>query len=87
MALIFIDKSKCAVCGKTFTGHDEIVGLPAISDTANSLYQYFDRGFHKFCFEHWEKRDEAQAILEKEHKEYEKSDYYKEMVSKYGKPK
>ena len=87
MALIFINKSECAVCGKTFIEHDEIVSLPPISDTANPLYKYFDTGFHKVCFEHWDKKEDVQAILAKERKEFEKSDYYKEMSSKYGKPK
>ena len=66
MALIFIGKSECAICGQTLMESDEIVGLPAISDTSNPLYQYFDQGFHKSCFESWEKKNEVQLILKKE---------------------
>ena len=87
MALIFLNESECAVCGKTLGEHDDIVGLPAISDTANPLYPYFDRGFHTSCFENWDKKEEVQRILQKEREAFEQSDYYKEMLSKYGKPK
>jgi hypothetical protein len=87
MALIFIGKSICAICGKTFMTHDEIVALPPSSETANPLYQYFDQGFHKSCFEHWDKKEEVEEIIEKQRKEFEKSDFYKEMLSKYGNPK
>jgi hypothetical protein len=87
MAIIFIGKDKCPVCGKILTEHDEIVSFPPVSDTANPLYQYFDKGFHKSCFEHWDKKEEIQTILENERKEFEKSHYYKEILSKYGKPK
>ena len=87
MALIFLNQSECAICGKTFIEHDDIFGLPPISDTTNPLYWYFDRGFHKHCFELWDKKEEVQGIIQKEREEYEKSDYYKEMLSKYGKPK
>ncbi|HVU99312.1 MAG TPA: hypothetical protein VHE34_29020 [Puia sp.] len=87
MALIFLDKSECALCGKVLKEHDEIVALPAASDTANPLYKYFDQGFHKSCFELWDKKEEVQAILQKQKEDFEKSDYYKEMSSRYGKPK
>jgi hypothetical protein len=43
-------------------------------------------GIHLLCFEHWDKKEEVQAILQREREEFEKSDYYKEMLSNYGKP-
>jgi hypothetical protein len=86
MAIIFTGKSQCAVCGKILREHDEIISLPPISDTTNPLYKYFDTGFHKSCFKHWDKKEEVQIILEKERREFEKADCYKEMVFKNDNP-
>jgi hypothetical protein len=66
MAMIFIGKSECAICGQTLMEGDEIVGLPPISDTSNPLYEYFDAGFHRSCFESWDKKNEVYFILKKE---------------------
>jgi hypothetical protein len=66
MAIIILGKSRCPICGELLQEGDEITGLPAISDLANPLYPYFDAGFHKSCFENWDKRNEIEAILKKE---------------------
>lgn len=87
MAMIFLGKSECPLCGQLLVEEDEIIALPAISDTLHSLYRFFDTGFHKVCFDNWDKKLEVQAILEKEHKDFEKSDFYLGMMAKYGKPK
>ena len=44
---------------------DEIFGLPAIADTTNPLYKYFDQGFHKSCFENWDKKKQVELILKR----------------------
>jgi len=64
MALIFEGHTKCGLCGQVITAGEKIIGLPAISDTSNSLYEYFDRGFHLACFENWDKKEEIGKILQ-----------------------
>jgi hypothetical protein len=54
----------CAICGQTLMENDEMIGLPPISDTSNPLYKYFDEGFHKRCFENWDKKNDVEAILQ-----------------------
>lgn len=66
MALIFLGKTECALCGKIFIDGDDIIGLPPISDIAHPLYKYFDTGMHKSCYNKWDKKDEIQAALRKE---------------------
>ena len=66
MAIIFEGSSKCAICGEVLKKTDEIVGLPAISDTEHPLYKYFDTGFHKSCMDNWDKKPLIQSILLKE---------------------
>ena len=87
MAIIFLGITQCALCDKILKEGDELVSFPAISDNTNPLYRYFDAGFHKSCFENWDRKNEMQAILEKQQEEFESSDFYKEMLSKDGKPK
>ena len=66
MALIFLGKTECTLCGKILIDGDEIIGLPPISDTAHPLYKYFDTGMHKSCYNEWDKKDEIQAAVTKE---------------------
>jgi hypothetical protein len=66
MALIFLGKTQCSVCGTTFIDGDEIIGIPPISDIAHPLYEYFDTGVHKSCYDKWDKKDEIQAVVDKE---------------------
>lgn len=68
MALIFIGSSECPLCNKIFVQEDEIIGLPAIVNTEHPLYEYFDSGIHKTCFESWNKKDEILNILNEENK-------------------
>ena len=86
MAIIFLGKSKCPLCNEILTQEDDIIGLPPISDTSNLLYEYFDCGFHKTCYENWNKRKEIESILSNEKTNFELSDYYKEMSLKFDKP-
>ena len=87
MAIILLGKSECPLCGKTLEEGEEIIGLPAISDTSHPLLAYFDNGFHKACYENWEEKDKIDEALTKEKDVFERSVYYREMLSKYGKPK
>lgn len=70
--MIFAGKSRCAICGQVLMETDAIVGLPAIADTSNALYKFFDEGFHASCFENWDKKEEAELILQKERTERDK---------------
>jgi len=64
--MIFLGKSKCPLYSQILVEADKIWGLPPISDTSNPLYHYFDEGFHKSCFENWERKNEVELILKKE---------------------
>jgi len=87
MALIILGQTACALCGKLLREGEAITGLPAISNTEHLLYKYFDQGFHLECFEKWDKKENAQDLIKAEKQKFIDSDYYKQMVSKYGKPK
>lgn len=87
MALIFLNKSTCALCGKLLTEADKnMVTLPAISDVSHELYVYFDQGFHFKCYENWDKKHEAEEVVRMEKEKFHRSDYYRTMSKKYGKP-
>ena len=73
MALIFIGKSECPLCNQVFVTDDEIVSLPAISDQSHALYAFFDAGFHKACYDNWDKKDEAELIAAKEIEAFKKA--------------
>lgn len=86
MALIFLGSTPCAVCGQTLLEGDDIRGLPAFAPVGHPLYLYSDAGFHAACFEAWPEREEALRLIEADKREFIKSDYFKEMVAKYGWP-
>lgn len=56
MALIFLGSSTCEICGKILEEGDEIKGLPPMSNTEHPLWKHFDAGFHKACYDSWDKR-------------------------------
>jgi len=87
MAIILLGASQCPLCGKTLQEGDSMHGLPAIPCQNHPLYEFFDRGFHSSCFENWEKRPEVLELIDEAKREYQNSDYDKEMVSKYGNSK
>lgn len=70
MALIFLGSSKCSICNKVLNVDDEVIGLPPISDTGHPLYKYFDTGIHKSCYETWDKKEEIEALANKEKQDY-----------------
>jgi len=87
MALIFLGRTACGLCGKILMEGEQITGLPAISNTEHPLYSYFDQGFHLQCFEKWDEKENALNLIKEEKQKFMNSEYYKEMASKYGKPK
>ncbi len=56
---------------------EEIIALPAVSNTSHPLYQYFDQGFHLRCFENWDKKNEALDLVKEEKKKFMDSDFTK----------
>jgi hypothetical protein len=87
MALLFIGSTTCALCGQLLLDKDDVAGLPPLADKQHPLYKYFDAGFHASCFNNWDEKEAALRILEEERQKYIKSDYFKEMALKHGKPK
>lgn len=87
MAIIILGSTKCALCDKLLQQGEDVSSLPPISDIPNPLYKYFDAGLHTRCFENWDKKEEVLRIIKEENQKFLNSDYFKKMVSKYGKPK
>ena len=87
MALIFLGSTECVLCGKVLQEGDEVTSLPPIGDKQHPLYKYFDVGLHTKCFENWDKKKEVLRVIKEAKLKFLNSDYFKEMVSKFGKPK
>ena len=87
MALIFLGSTACALCGKTLQQGEEVMSLSPVSDKEHPLYKYFDVGLHTQCFENWDKKEEVLGIIQEEKQKFRDSDYFKQMVAKFGKPK
>ena len=87
MALIFLGSTACALCGKILQQGDQITGLSPISDKEHPLYKYFDAGLHTHCFENWDQKEEVVRVINEEKEKFRNSDYFKEMVARYGRPK
>jgi hypothetical protein len=68
MAMIFLGKSECPICGKILVEGDDIIGLPPLIDITHPLYTYFDEGMHRACYENWDKKSQVEAALENEGK-------------------
>ncbi len=86
MALIIIGSTKCALCGKILLQGDDIRGLPAFADEGQPMYEYSDAAFHAHCYDRWPEREEALRLIEVKKQELIDSDYFKEMLAKYGWP-
>ena len=87
MALIFLGLTECALCRKILHEGEEVTSLSPIADKQHPLYQYFDAGLHTQCFENWDKKEEVLKVIKVEKQKFRDSDYFKAMVSKFGKPK
>ncbi|MBS1513017.1 MAG: hypothetical protein JST86_19425 [Bacteroidetes bacterium] len=86
MAIILLNSSICALCGKILAETDEVIGLPPVSFSDHPLYKYFDSGFHKQCYDTWNEKETIEELIRQEKINFNQSDYYKEMMAKYGKP-
>lgn len=87
MALIILRVTQCALCGKTLQEGEGVTSLPPIGDLQNPLYKYFDAGLHTQCFENWDKKEEVLGVIKVEKQKFINSDFFKKMLTKYGKPK
>ncbi|RYY69458.1 MAG: hypothetical protein EOO13_09495 [Chitinophagaceae bacterium] len=70
MALVFLGKTNCSLCGKLLGEKDQITSLPAISDVSHDLYAYFDSAFHQRCFDKWYYKNEAMETLKKDKEKF-----------------
>jgi hypothetical protein len=86
MALIFQGESKCGLCKKVLSEQEEVIGLPPSSYTHHELHQYFDRGFHRSCYDNWNRKQEIEDLIKREKRDFEFSSSYKDMEEKYGPP-
>jgi hypothetical protein len=87
MALIFLGLTECVLCGKTLQKGEKVSSLPPIGDKENALYKYFDAGLHTHCFETWDKKEEVLGVIKVENQKFLNSDYFKDKISKFGRPK
>ena len=63
MALIFLGKTECALCGSVLNEGDDIFATSHfISDRKDPLWRYSDAGMHQACFLAW---DHRRAFIEK----------------------
>jgi hypothetical protein len=63
MAIIIPGQSLCSLCNRPLLADETTTALPAIADTTNPLYAYFDTGFHQVCFDQWAHRVDVLAAL------------------------
>jgi hypothetical protein len=64
MALVFLGKSECPICGKVLQPGDQIVALSPLPDNKHPFWKYFDAGMHKSCYDNWDNKDEANKLLD-----------------------
>jgi len=57
MALIFLGKTECSLCGNVIMEDDEIVATSHfIADSNDPLWRFSDSGMHRSCFLTWDQR-------------------------------
>ena len=57
MALIFIGKTECALCGRVLEADDMIVATSHfIADSQHPLWRFSDAAMHRTCFLNWDQR-------------------------------
>ena len=65
MALIFLDRSICALCGNVLRKEDELVAFPPFEGNEHDpLYFFSDADFHAACFLTHPLKDEAERAKE-----------------------
>ena len=59
MALIFRNRTKCAICGFVIADGDRVVATSHfIADDTDPLWKFSDAGMHYDCFQRWKHRRE-----------------------------
>ena len=86
MALLFLGKSTCSLCGELLHAGEDLVGLPALADTSHPLYPYFDQGFHQKCFAQWQHRETALAAVRTDRQRFQDSTEYQQLLQQFGEP-
>jgi hypothetical protein len=62
MALVFIGKSRCDVCGEPICKGEDYVGFPAFLPKKHRLWKYSDGVFHSKCFADDPNLSEVQSL-------------------------
>ncbi len=88
MALSFLGKSECSICGKVIKPADVYVGFPHFLDESSVHYKYSDSVMHKNCFENWKHKEAFVSLLDDSYSKPVDLDdpFLKEMIIKYGVP-
>ncbi len=57
MALVILEKSECAICGKVLHKDEPLVMTsPFIEDRSHPLWRFSDAAMHRVCFLGWSER-------------------------------
>jgi hypothetical protein len=62
MALVFIGKTPCGVCGAPIRKGEDYVGFPAFLPKTHRLWKYSDGAFHSKCFADDPNSGEVQSL-------------------------
>ena len=62
MALLFIGKTTCGVCGAAICEGEDYVGFPAFLPKTHPLWKYSDGVFHSKCFADDPNSGEVQSL-------------------------
>ena len=62
MALIFIEKTGCGICGKPVCEGEDYVAFPAFLPITHRLWKYSDSAFHSSCFANDPLKEDVQNI-------------------------
>ena len=65
MALVFLGKSKCSICGLVLESNQDVTGLPHLLPPDDPLWKFSDSAMHCACYEHWEHRIDFESIVHK----------------------
>jgi hypothetical protein len=62
MALVFMGKTPCGVCGAPIREGEDCVAFPAFLPRTHRLWKYSDGVFHSKCFANEPNSDEVQSL-------------------------
>lgn len=87
MALIFLGKSTCPLCGQILQEGENIIGLPPFCDASHELFEFSDVGYHEQCFKTWNRHEEIEKIIETNKEQFQQTEYFRKMLQLHGPPK